>query len=1081
MPIGSPSEIEAHAARRRKARIALVTLGVIVLVVFGVGLKPSPSSHHTFSSASDYKTSNESGCTNSGPGCHGKETSYADFNKYHPNVKCGVCHDFTGLACIPCHAPNTYHECPLCHDGSMKIAPDRVRITDPFPHGHYRETTHTAVAQDMSEQVGAAPVGASATATAASSPAETKSVAADTGKASAKCSDCHSADLRDAHTNVPVVAGSTYGESIGCGECHNDVRSYGLAEVLAKWKKRDCASCHKVGASAPMHSTKVAPSVSASESAGCANSGSGCHDTNDLHAIHADAPRHCSGSAAKGEPACHTLGTEAELPTAKGCGGTGQDSCHRAGPSGTYQHKHVDTTHSPSNQTAASNRSFYNVPCGSCHLMAANGTSLIDEHALPTSAKTLHPADNCRNCHNNAASTAAVDDKWAAADTPEACAACHGTQGLAAPHSPDIKTNHTSDSPGCASTGAGCHPTDQLWQVGAPTTTANIHSTCLRCHEAQATGGNQSYDPSKKTCGAGRDCHAASGAYSTTTYVHNGSGGLADGTDSSHHTAGTAQYEAVLRDLASGTSTPCGACHDMALGTEHTRPNSDIASAKSVCISCHDTSWSATVVKSSWTQKDSAQACAQCHDSSAAPAVHANLGTSHVGIELGPDGTPSPGACVKSGCHSTTDLRRLHRVSGCTATGCHAPTGDIFGRDTRSCGGANSFTGCHAGYSATNHFVSHEAGIAGTVNGVTYVAGQNVGCFGCHASDLVVEHSRELAAGAIDGGASSSCTICHADPDDPNAGRYAGLSAVQRAISAHDLRCVACHASGSDAASQQAVASPHKKQTAADPLPAGKVWTDPTEEWKAAFNATTGGGHNVLSAGVVGASTSKQFPVTQFDIGGTSYNWVLPPNTGTTAWLLPSAVNGSAESTSAIQHTTIGCDDCHTIPADMVGPHGSAVHVGIDPAYSQTEYADPSPYAYQFTATGTDRVVCFKCHVIPGGAALHSRHVRHDGLPTTDTHHYGEKCVDCHVRIPHAWKRPRLLVRTVVTTDGVAPDTYPYVPNGYNGLQGVVLTSFNTPTDLRSRYCAQGGCHASSHSATRHPLPSDIPTATYWP
>ena len=119
------------------------------------------------------RASTDSGCTNSGPGCHGKETTYQNFNAYHKKATCTTCHDYTGVACIPCHAPNKNHECALCHDGSMRAAPDRVRITDPFPHGHYRETTHTASAEDMQAPVTAAP----------------------SGTAQATCADCHPASL----------------------------------------------------------------------------------------------------------------------------------------------------------------------------------------------------------------------------------------------------------------------------------------------------------------------------------------------------------------------------------------------------------------------------------------------------------------------------------------------------------------------------------------------------------------------------------------------------------------------------------------------------------------------------------------------------------------------------------------------------------------------------------------------------------------------------------------------------------------------------------------------------------------------
>jgi hypothetical protein len=266
------------------------------------------------------------------------------------------------------------------------------------------------------------------------------------------------------------------------------------------------------------------------------------------------------------------------------------------------------------------------------------------------------------------------------------------------------------------------------------------------------------------------------------------------------------------------------------------------------------------------------------------------------------------------------------------------------------------------------------------------------------------------------------------------------------------------------------------------------VWADPFGEWKAAFDSATGSGHNDLSASLVGGSKQKRFPITEFTIGGASYTWALPANTGASTWLKASVFGtASVESTEAIRDIMVGCDDCHSMPADMLGPHGASVHVGIDPAFSQTEYANPTPDAYQFRATGTQRVVCMKCHdmsaadgAVPGGNRVHSRHVAHDALPSSNSQHYGSKCVDCHVRIPHAWKRPRLLVRTAETTDGVVADAFPYVTADHKGLAGIVLRSFETPSDLRSRYCATRGCHPGQ-TATSHPLPSDISTAALWP
>ena len=1029
----------------------------IAAIAFGVGWNPPHDTKHTFSSASNYNSAKESGCTNSGSGCHGAETEYRDFNTYHPDTDCGVCHSWQGVACIPCHAPNKNHECPLCHDGSMKKASDVVRITDSFPRGHYRETTHTAMGDDYDAAMRVEP----------------------TGKASATCGDCHSRDLRKAHTQVAVVSGSTYGPSIGCGECHNDVRSFGQAEVVANWKSRRCEACHKVGSSTPMHPAKEAGPAPATESPGCAESDSGCHEGADLHQLHADTPKNCSGSADEDEPGCHTLATEALKPTATSCGSGSDDSCHMAGSSGTYRHEDVSKVHSPDNDAAASAK-FNGVACGRCHHMSDNGKSLITEHALPTSARTIVEEDDCRNCHNASASADALDDEWSARNSTGACQACHGRAGLSAMHGTDVSEQHAvQDSDGCASSGPGCHPTSNLASIGTPTTTSGLHSTCLRCHDRTGAGSNGKYDPSKDSCGAGRSCHDE---VDPATSEHED----ADGTDDDH-VAGSGQRNARYIDLMTGVSTKCGSCHRMTLGTEHARPNVEDQPENS-CTGCHNTGPSPSVVKNGWPEAGGSGACAACHGKSSVDAMHEGIDAEHTATELGPDGLPAPGSCVTSGCHSSLDLRRLHAPGGCTATGCHSNDDDIAGRNLKSCGGPNELSGCHAGFSATNHFMDHAADALGEVKGIEYVVGANAGCFGCHEPDLNAEHSRELAAGALDGSAVNSCRVCHYDPLDPGSGTYSATPDVMSAIDDHDMRCTACHASGTQDDTAESVASPHKKTTSVVPLPDGRVWSDPFDDWRAALDAPTGGGHNSLSADLLGASSDKRFPLTSFRIGGQSYTWALTPNSGSTKWLRPEAFpNQSVEGTSAIQHLKVTCDDCHDMPENMAGPHGASVHVGIDPEYSQTEYADPTSDAYQFAATGTDRVVCMKCHDLdaidgdtPGGAPLHARHVRHDDLPPSDVHHYGEKCIDCHTRIPHAWKRPRLLIRTVDTADGASLDEFPYVRDGHTGLLGIVLRDFESPTDLRSRHCATGGCHPG-HSPTRHPIPSEIPDASYWP
>ncbi|MBA4370381.1 MAG: hypothetical protein C0418_02245, partial [Coriobacteriaceae bacterium] len=291
-----------------------------------------------------------------------------------------------------------------------------------------------------------------------------------------------------------------------------------------------------------------------------------------------------------------------------------------------------------------------------------------------------------------------------------------------------------------------------------------------------------------------------------------------------------------------------------------------------------------------------------------------------------------------------------------------------------------------------------------------------------------------------------------------------------------------------------AVVSAHKETTSTDPLPDGTVWADPFQDWRTAFDAPTGGGHNALPYQLVGAGQDKAFPVTTFTVGGVAYVWALPPNSGTTLWLDP-AVYPSATSTDAIQHTQVTCDDCHVIPVGALGPHGAAVRVYIDPGYSQTEYSNPTTNAYQFEPTSTANpfgyqpVICFKCHTIdagsvpgtrsPGGNVRHRTHWKYSRYTTTTAETWGAKCIDCHVRIPHAWRRPRLLVRTAVTTDGATPDTFPYVAPGHTGLVGIKLQNYSGLT-MSPSACAQNGCF-NNPTATFHPTVAQIPTTALWP
>lgn len=1076
-------EAQEAAARKTKIKRGAWAFGIVAVVAFSMMWNPPTGSVHSFTNASDYKVSSDKGCTNSGEGCHGDESKYSDFNAYHPNAKCTTCHDYQGVGCIPCHTPSG-KECQDCHDGQPDFAPDVMRLTDPYPRGHYRETTHTAMGTDMNAVM----------------------LAADNGKAQAACKACHARDLVASHTAVRPVEGSTYGDSIGCGECHNDTGTNGVDQVKANWKQRRCEDCHTADSKSPMHDAKIATASESTGKAACGSTGKGCHNQTDLHALHPDAPADCSGSAATGEPGCHNLSLQSDVPSATACGaGTGK-ACHPKYVNDDYSHENDDKKHSVSG-FSLSGDTTYGSPCGDCHDMAADGMSLITEHGRPTNTIAGASPSTCDACHNNNSATiAAVTKNWPARGGTGACEACHDGGTISARHGDTtvhdgrpLSENNTPNDSACVDN--GCHDTIDVVvlhaSVGGCTTEG--------CHQS---GGNI-YGKNTVSCGGTRDslaCHVG---------VHDDFG--------EYHTAGRQQAVATYFDSASGQTVRCLACHQMQIIDEHSRSNSVIAGGQgTICGRCHDAAdGTRAVVDGAWSARNTSGACTACHKMSVGvPTSHTRIVPVHVAIELSVTGTPTAGTCVSVGCHPSTDVRVAMKKSGCLVAGCHQATGDIYGSGVLKCGGSGTGS-CHTAYATVASHKDHSADLTGTVNGVTYTAAANVGCFGCHYADLSLEHSVALRNGSMSGGGAGNCRICHAGPVAAENGAYASSTAVKNAIANSDRRCVACHSNGSSDSSVTAVASPHSKvATDLAAQPNGSVWSDPLNDWKTALNATTGGGHNTVSASVAGASQNKDFPTISYSTDTTTYNFPLPSNTSSvTAWLriapaseggiegtetagLPLKYFPSATTTEGIRASMVTCSDCHVM-GDAVGPQGASVKISIDPAYSQTEYANPTPGLYQldpFNLEGTTTnnpagykpVICVKCHltyarnivgssaVRVGGASVHGTHrSRHDtNRADGTTNGPWEVCIDCHVRIPHAWKRPRLLTRTIessMSPQALAPDLSPYVRPAHNGLKGIILSS------VGSNGVQGGSCSAGSCEGTHIHTASQPATQTYWP
>ena len=312
----------------------------------------------------------------------------------------------------------------------------------------------------------------------------------------------------------------------------------------------------------------------------------------------------------------------------------------------------------------------------------------------------------------------------------------------------------------------------------------------------------------------------------------------------------------------------------MTLGTEHARPNSALKSgAGTACTRCHNADATASsLVKSSWTAKSGdRRPASRATPRTATARIHALDRSGARRSRAGTDRRrrrPARARAAAATRHST--------CACCTRAWAAPPRAATPTRATSSAAtrraAAESTPTPHVTRATRRPRTSRPTwpNASGTVNGVDLQRGRERGLLRLPRR-RPARRARERAArrASSTAAARARCAICHADVS--GAGAYASLPAVKSAIANHDMRCSACHASGSAHDGPDAVASAHKEISTATRLPAGKVWSDPFQDWKAAFDATTGSGHNGLPRSLVGGATDKRFPLTQFSIEGTTF------------------------------------------------------------------------------------------------------------------------------------------------------------------------------------------------------------------
>jgi len=283
------------------------------------------------------------------------------------------------------------------------------------------------------------------------------------------------------------------------------------------------------------------------------------------------------------------------------------------------------------------------------------------------------------------------------------------------------------------------------------------------------------------------------------------------------------------------------------------------------------------------------------------------------------------------------------------------------------------------------------------------------------------------------------------------------------------VNCADCHDPHAAASTKHAVGTSAIAATSPLRGVAGVGYTPPATNWTA-----TGSGNFSLKA-IATAEYELCFKChSSFAFGGTpptgqsglvetdvaqdfnpnnhSVHPIAGPNT---YWPLNQpAVRLGGQWTAGVGQTMY-CSDCHgaTATTGAQGPHGSAAKFMLkgSPSGAQTYWpTDASGTAYYELGGTLTGLFCLNCHpnlnstVSPNSNTLH-RNGNHRGQ--------GFACIDCHVRVPHGGKIPRLLITDTAGLPSRLKDPNAWVtsgrtPNFDNGGGAAPPTAFGRSATL---------------------------------
>lgn len=640
-----------------------------------------------------------------------------------------------------------------------------------------------------------------------------------------------------------------------------------------------------------------------------------------------------------------------------------------------------------------------------CHVAGADTTVTTVPNVQAADSTTTVLATKCQNCHH------AGGASW---------------NHLATTLSDYSETTVTAGR-GCTNSGAGCH--DAVYNVGT-IHTGTAYSSCSYTTSCHNKGGGTPYNSKVSGNHECEQCHA--GAYADTPdRVQIYDAYPAGHYSATTHTAGDSSFTTYT------VNYNCSSCHLLPLYTEHQRSN---ISTLQKCKTCHDAR--SSVVDANWPGRACTAASGGCH-----------LPIGAVGTSTHPTATVTAGhngalaansGCQVAGCHPTTDLAALHSaattnvagygsVSGCNVchrTNYYPPTGNP-GKTCSTCHDA-------AELNATHHLV-HQLPTTQTAD--TFFA--NSDCTGpCHSNYIDYAHGVDTnnpSSWTFNNTASITpgtftCATCHSATPG---------SAVATAITGGIRQCWSCHRGTTGYTAGRYHRGDVLSEGGTYPKLKGEnLYT----KYTADYSGTTSSYPSVhrgdgITASALGtyyvnavATPYKFSRVSSAAFGTTTQMvWTYPTTTFVSGWTVstPTPCNSCHGAVAAARQTTVSVD--MTAPATYTQSYYTAV-IGGTP--------DANADGYQ------DTLVCAACHTTFGNNAVHST-----------GGHGGYRCIACHVAVPHAATKPRLMRFNNTAANG-ADEALPAPDATYGGI--IAFQTLTTPWTAAS--WANGDCATNPKS-----------------